>query len=230
MSYFCWGCRGNLKLITLKRLLRGSCVLRSTILIPSRFALDAMLNKRHKECHVVVTTSVTGDGFDLSECQMVVKMDPSCCVNALSQIRSRAWGKETRMVAVCRDEEHFRRIQELLRREEHMRKATYDIAFSWKFPGKLSFFSRKAPKWIQIISSNYLILQHTSWFPVVMLVSFRHTIILFFALLFFSYPNYPWSWDATWTFFVFGTHWMWRNTWIDYHKMFQLIWLLNYSQ
>ena len=72
---------------------------------------------------VVVTTSVAEEGFDLPVPDLVIQMDPSSSVSALVQIRGRAPLNEARFVAICRNDEQAKKIEDLLKREENMRRS-----------------------------------------------------------------------------------------------------------
>lgn len=72
---------------------------------------------------IVVTTSLADEGLDLPEPQWVFHMDPSSSVSALQQIRGRAPLNEARVVAICRNNEQAKKIEDLLRREENMKRS-----------------------------------------------------------------------------------------------------------
>jgi len=72
---------------------------------------------------IVVTTSVAEEGFDLPVPDLVIQMDPSSSVSALVQIRGRAPLNEARVVAICRNDEQAKKIEDLLKREENMRRS-----------------------------------------------------------------------------------------------------------
>lgn len=82
---------------------------------------------RQGQYQVVVATSVAEEGLDLPICELVIQMDPPSSVTALVQIRGRARHRNAKFVAICRDEEQSRRIQDLLKREENMQLAARTI-------------------------------------------------------------------------------------------------------
>lgn len=72
---------------------------------------------------IVVTSSLAEEGLDLPMSNMVIQMDPSNSVLALAQIRGRAPLNEARFVAICRNDEQAKKIDDLLRREENMKRS-----------------------------------------------------------------------------------------------------------
>ena len=78
---------------------------------------------REGKYQVIVATSVAEEGLDLPLCELVIQMDPPSSVTALVQVRGRARHKDAVFVAICRDDEQAKRIQDLLKREENMQQA-----------------------------------------------------------------------------------------------------------
>jgi len=78
---------------------------------------------REGKFQIVVTTSVAEEGFDLPVPNLVIQMDPSSSVSALVQIRGQAPLNEARFVAICRSDEQAKKIEDLLKREENMRRS-----------------------------------------------------------------------------------------------------------
>lgn len=72
---------------------------------------------------IVVTTSVAEEGLDLPVPSLVIQMDPLSSVSALVQIRGRAPLNEARFVAICRNDEQAKKIEDLLKREENMKRS-----------------------------------------------------------------------------------------------------------
>jgi len=85
-----------------------------------RDVYSQILEGRYK---IVVTRSVAEEGFHLPVPNLVVQMDPSSSVSALLQIRGRAPLNEARFVAICRNDEQAKKIEDLLKREENMRRS-----------------------------------------------------------------------------------------------------------
>jgi len=84
---------------------------------------DVYLQILEGRFQIVVTTSVAEEGFDLPVPDLVIQMDPSSSVSALVQIRGRAPLNEARFVAICRNDEQAKKIEDLLKREENMRRS-----------------------------------------------------------------------------------------------------------
>lgn len=78
---------------------------------------------REGKFQIVVTTSVAEEGFDLPVPNLVIQMDPSSSVSALVQIRGQVPLNEARFVAICRSDEQAKKIEDLLKREENMRRS-----------------------------------------------------------------------------------------------------------
>lgn len=72
---------------------------------------------------IVVTTSVAEEGLDLPVPSLLIQMDPSSSVSALVQIRGQAPLNEARFVAICRSDEQANKIEDLLKREENMKRS-----------------------------------------------------------------------------------------------------------
>ena len=70
---------------------------------------------------VVVSTSAPEDTLGLPSCQLVVQMNPPSSTQALTQIRARS--QAARFVCISRNEEQAKKIEDLLRREENMKRA-----------------------------------------------------------------------------------------------------------
>lgn len=74
-------------------------------------------------CQVVVATNVSEEGLDLPGCQLVVVMNPSGSTQALEHMRSRSRLKDARFVSICRNDDQAKKIEDLLKREENMKRA-----------------------------------------------------------------------------------------------------------
>lgn len=74
---------------------------------------------------VIVTTSLSEEGLDLPRCQLVFQMSPPGSVQALAQMRGRVL--LTRFVCICRNDDQAKKIEDLLRREENMKRAVRNI-------------------------------------------------------------------------------------------------------
>lgn len=72
---------------------------------------------------VVVATSVAEEGLDLPGCQLVVQMNPPSSAQALMQMRGQARLEDPRFVCICRNDDQAKKIDDLLRREENMKRA-----------------------------------------------------------------------------------------------------------
>lgn len=72
---------------------------------------------------IVVTSSPSEEGLDLPGCQLVLQMNPSGAVQALEQMRGRARFQDARFVIICRNDEQAKKIEDLLRREENMKRS-----------------------------------------------------------------------------------------------------------
>ena len=72
---------------------------------------------------VVVATSEVQDYLDLPRCQLVVQMNPPGAAQTLQQMRSRGPLKDVRFACICRNDELPKKIEDLSRREENMRRA-----------------------------------------------------------------------------------------------------------
>lgn len=70
---------------------------------------------------IVVSTSAPEDSLGLPSCQLVVQMNPLSSTQALTQIRARS--QAARFVCISRNEEQAKKIEDLLRREENMKRA-----------------------------------------------------------------------------------------------------------
>ena len=72
---------------------------------------------------VVVATSESEDFLNLPRCQLVVQMNPPGAAQALQQMRIRGPLKDARFVCICRNDEQPKKIEDLSRREENMKRA-----------------------------------------------------------------------------------------------------------
>ena len=63
------------------------------------------------------------EGLDLPGCQLVVVMNPSGSTQALEHMRSRSRLKGARFVSICRNDDQAKKIEDLLKREENMKRA-----------------------------------------------------------------------------------------------------------
>lgn len=86
--------------------------------------IDPVAQTREGKFQIVVTTSLAEEGLDLPEPQWVFHMDPSSPVQALREIRGRAPLNGSRFVAICRNNEQTKKIDDLLKREENMKRSS----------------------------------------------------------------------------------------------------------
>ena len=86
--------------------------------------IDPVAQIREGKFQIVVTTSLAEEGLDLPEPQWVFHMDPSSPVQALREIRGRAPLNGSRFVAICRNNEQTKKIDDLLKREENMKRSS----------------------------------------------------------------------------------------------------------
>ena len=82
--------------------------------------------KDHKY-QVVVATSIAEEGIDIPECEMVVQMDPPTNVNSLVQIRGRARKRNSKFLALCRDQRQVDVLESLKKQEKYMIQAAKQI-------------------------------------------------------------------------------------------------------
>ena len=85
--------------------------------------IDPFVQIREGKFQIVVTTSLAEEGLDLPEPQWVFQMDPSSPVLALREIRGRAPLNGARFVAISRNIEQTKKIEDLLKREENMKRS-----------------------------------------------------------------------------------------------------------
>lgn len=70
---------------------------------------------------IVVCTTASKESLDIPSCQMVVQMNPPSSAQALTQMRAR--GQAVRFVCISRNYEQAKKIEDLLRREDNMKRA-----------------------------------------------------------------------------------------------------------
>ena len=87
----------------------------------------AMSNIRDHKYQVIVATSIAEEGLDLPECELVVQMDPPNNVKSLVQIRGRARKKNSKFIALCRDQNQVNSLESLQEREGYMIEAVKQI-------------------------------------------------------------------------------------------------------
>lgn len=85
--------------------------------------IDPFVQIREGKFQIVVTTSLAEEGLDLPEPQWVFQMDPSSPVLALREIRGRAPLNGAMFVAISRNIEQTKKIEDLLKREENMKRS-----------------------------------------------------------------------------------------------------------
>ncbi|EGC36577.1 hypothetical protein DICPUDRAFT_150900 [Dictyostelium purpureum] len=100
---------------------------------------DAIDRFRQDKCNLIVATSVVEEGFDVPECNLVIRLDPPTTVTANIQSRGRLRSKDSYFIGIVKECDREEGVYESFRKQEEFLDTAIDLLTTGTIPPNFNF-------------------------------------------------------------------------------------------